>query len=269
MPVLTEFSVRSGLLCYNMLGCLPFLLQKGCVTMNKKEETREVVAEGEMLPYEKVLKAGPQVLSDRELIAVLLRTGTSGIDVKELAGNVLAASNGRGLLGLKHMSLQEFMSIRGIGEVKAIQLTCACEMARRMHKLSAAEKLDFSSPSTIADYYMEDMRHLETERLIIAMLDNRCRLLSDEVLTIGTVNASLISPREVLISVLRAGAVSFVVLHNHPSGDPQPSIQDRTVTKRLQRAGEIVGIPLTDHIIIGDKRYFSFVESGCLETKKE
>ena len=222
-----------------------------------------------MLPYEKVKKAGPAALSDRELLAVLLRTGTSGIDVRQLAGNVLAAAKGGGLLGLQHMSLQEFMNIRGIGMVKAIQLTCVCEMTRRMHKQDAAARLDCSSPAAIADYYMEDMRHLETERLILVMLDNRCRLIRDEVLTIGTVNASLISPREVFISALRTGAVSLVVLHNHPSGDPQPSAEDRAVTRRLQRAGEIIGIPLADHIIIGDNRYYSFMESGCLETKKE
>ena len=116
---------------------------------------------------------------------------------------------------------------------------------------------------------MEDMRHLETERLIVAMLDNRCRLISDTVLTIGTVNASLISVREVLMSAVRCGAVSFVVLHNHPSGDPAPSSRDISVTRRLKEAGDVIGIPLTDHIIIGDNRYYSFVESGCLSTAKK
>ncbi len=230
----------------------------------------QAVSCGDMRPYEKVEAVGAEALTDRELLAVILRTGTSGMNVEELAGNVLAASGGAGLLGLRHMRMQDFMGIRGIGRVKAIQLTCVCEVARRMHKQSAEKRLDFSAPSAIADYYMEDLRHLETERLMAVMLDNRCRRICDEVLTIGTVNASLISVREVLISAVRCGAVSFVVLHNHPSGDPSPSPQDISVTGKLKRAGEIIGIPLTDHIIIGDRCYFSFIESGCLaNTKKE
>lgn len=238
--------------------------------MNKSaEKTKTTERRGDMRPYEKVEAAGPEVLTDQELLAVILRTGTNGMGVEELAGNVLAASGGAGLIGLRRMSLKDFKNVHGIGRVKAIQLTCVCEIARRIHKQSAGKRPDFSVPTAVADYYMEDMRHLETERLIVAMLDNRCRLISDTVLTIGTVNASLISVREVLMSAVRCGAVSFVVLHNHPSGDPAPSSHDISVTRRLKEAGDVIGIPLTDHIIIGDNRYYSFVESGCLSTAKK
>lgn len=235
----------------------------------RQEKDEQAVSRGDMRPYEKVEAAGVTALTDRELLAVILRTGTSGLGVDELAGNVLAASGGTGLLGLRHMMLPDFKSIRGIGRVRAIQLTCVCEIARRMHKQSAGKRLDFSAPSAIADYYMEDLRHLDTERLMAVMLDNRCRMICDEVLTIGTVNTSLISVREVLILAVRCGAVSFIVLHNHPSGDPSPSPQDISVTRKLKEAGETIGIPLTDHIIIGDNRYYSFVESGCLASAKK
>jgi len=125
-------------------------------------------------------------------------------------------------------------------------------------------RLNFNNPSAIADYYMEEMRHSSKEQLIVAMLDTKCRLINDTVLSIGTVNASLITPREVFLEAFKYNAVSIIILHNHPSGDPTPSNNDLMVTKRIKESGEILGIRLIDHIIIGDNKYTSLREKGIM-----
>lgn len=162
------------------------------------------------------------------------------------------------------MSVQELMDIKGIGMAKAAQLKCICELSRRIAKRQAAMRLKFSSPDTIAGYYMEDMRYLTKERLILIMLDSRLGLISDIVLSIGTVNSSLVSPSEVFYEACRNKAVSIVLVHNHPSGDSNPSRQDIEVTDKISKAGEILGIHLIDHIIIGDNNYTSLKEYGCI-----
>ena len=151
------------------------------------------------------------------------------------------------------------MDIKGIGMAKAAQLKCICELSRRIAKRQAAMRLKFSSPDTIAGYYMEDMRYLTKERL-----DSRLGLISDIVLSIGTVNSSLVSPSEVFYEACRNKAVSIVLVHNHPSGDSNPSRQDIEVTDKISKAGEILGIHLIDHIIIGDNNYTSLKEYGCI-----
>ena len=121
-----------------------------------------------------------------------------------------------------------------------------------------------TSPSAVADYYMEQMRHLETETAVLVMLDNRMALLREEVLSLGTVNCTLLSPREIFLRAIRWGAVNILLLHNHPSGDPTPSRMDREVTERISRAGHLLGIELIDHLIIGDLCYTSLRECGCI-----
>lgn len=217
-------------------------------------------------PYEKCLALGAKALTDAQLLAVILRTGTNGLNATSLAYNVFAASgnfnekDGNQLLNLVNLSIPELMKIKGIGKVKAIQIQCICELSRRIAKQTAGKKLDFGSPRTIAEYYMEDMRHLEKEHLVLALLDGKCCLIKDLVVTIGTVNASLVNTREIFAEALRYNAVSIVLLHNHPSGDSTPSRNDLAVTERIARAGEIMGINLIDHIIIGDNNYTSLKE---------
>ncbi len=217
-------------------------------------------------PYEKCLALGAKALTDAQLLAVILRTGTSGLNATGLAYNVFAASGsfdengGNQLLNLINLSIPELMKIKGIGRVKAIQIQCICELSRRIAKQTAGKKLDFGSPQTIAEYYMEDMRHLEKEHLILVLLDGKCCLIKDLVVTIGTVNSSLVNTREIFAEALKYNAVSIVLLHNHPSGDSTPSRNDLAVTERIARAGEIMGINLIDHIIIGDNNYTSLKE---------
>ncbi len=216
-------------------------------------------------PYEKFLESGPEALTDAELLAVILRSGTSGCTAVELSREVLKLSkNQEGLSGIHHLSLQELMQLNGIGQVKAIQIKAIGELSKRLARLSAREQLTFQKPSTIADYYMEFLRHEEQEHLICMMLDTKNHLLGESELFKGTVNASLISPREVFLEAFRHHAVNIILVHNHPSGDPNPSEEDMFVTKRIEKAGILLDIHLLDHIVIGDHRYVSFRERGML-----
>lgn len=214
-------------------------------------------------PYEKCLRYGAEYLSDAELLAVIIRTGTAGKKSIELAQEILNCKE-RSLLNLYHMSLKDFMEIPGIGTVKAIQLKCLAEITRRLTKATRIHEVSLSSASSVASYYMEEMRHEDREKLMLCMFDSKCVLLGDEVISIGTVNASLVSPREVFKQALMHQAVYIILLHNHPSGVPLPSTQDKLVTRRIQECGEMLGIQLSDHIIIGDNQYFSFKEENLL-----
>lgn len=217
------------------------------------------------LPYEKFIKYGPDSLTNAELLAIIIRTGTHSDDSVALGQKILNIG-GRywGLLALKHFSLKDFMSIKGIGEVKAVKLKCIDELAKRIAKEQAIQGLTFDRPDTVADYYMEELRHLETERVVLVMLDNKNHFLCDEVLSEGTVDMAIISPREVFLKALRERAVNIMLLHNHPSGDPMPSRADCLTTQKVWKASKLVGIHLIDHIIIGDRRYVSFKEEGLL-----
>lgn len=156
------------------------------------------------------------------------------------------------------------MQIKGIGKVKAIQISCISELAKRLSKASYQEALCFSEPETIARYYMEDMRHEKQELMKLLMLNTKAKLVGETNVSKGTVNASLITPRELFIEALQKNAVSIVILHNHPSGDPTPSREDMLTTKRILDAGALIGIELLDHIIIGNNCYVSFRKEGIL-----
>ncbi|MGN0322686.1 MAG: DNA repair protein RadC [Oliverpabstia sp.] len=217
-------------------------------------------------PYEKCLAYGPEVLTDSELLAVILRSGTKGISSVALASQILEAKAGgeQGLLGIHHLSMGELMEFRGIGQVKAVQIKCIGELSKRIASVSAKKLLDFQNPDTIADYYMEQMRHEEQEIMICMMLNTKNQLLGETVISRGTVNASLVSPRDLILAAFRFRAVFIIIVHNHPSGDPKPSRDDLEITKRIQAACSLVDIPLLDHIIIGDQRYISFRQEGML-----
>lgn len=219
----------------------------------------------EYRPYEKCLAQGPELLSDQELLAVIIKTGYRGVSSVKLAEKILSLTpEGNGLTGITHLSIEELMDVNGIGKVKAIQLKCLMELSRRIAKANAKELLDFSNPDTIAGYYMEDLRHKETERLVVSMLDTKMHLISDCVITKGTVNTSLVSVREIFIEALKHRAVFIVLIHNHPSGNPVPSQADIISTKKIKEAGELIGITLLDHIIIGDIKYTSLKKNGIL-----
>lgn len=216
------------------------------------------------MPYEKCWQAGAGSLTDAELLSVILRTGSKGEPAIELSRNILSQAKGNGLLGIYHMSLAELMGIRGVGRVKAVQLKCIAELSRRIAKTQAASSVNFTDPETVAEYYMEDFRHEEQEKLLIIMLNCKGGLLGEEVVSKGTVNGTMISPREIFLSAMKFQAVSIILLHNHPSGDPTPSEEDFLLTKRVRESGELLGIPLLDHIIIGDQQAVSFRQQGWI-----
>lgn len=219
-------------------------------------------------PYEKCLKNGPGALSDSELLAVILKNGTKGSSSIDLANEVLSTTEKTpytGLLGLMHVSMKELTKISGIGQVKAIQLKCIGELSKRIAASAASFHLCFGQPETIAQYYMEQLRHEEQEILVCMMLDNSMHLLGDQILSKGTVNSALITPREVFVAALNHHAVRIVLIHNHPGGNPTPSDEDINITERIYLTGEMIGIQLIDHIIIGDQRYISFREQGLFK----
>ena len=215
-------------------------------------------------PYEKCVKRGTSSLSDVELLAILLRTGIPGENVLELSERILYHSGENGILGIHQFTIEKLMGLRGIGQVKATQIVCISELAKRLAKASVSENLNFSSPASIAEYYMEDMRHEKQENIKLLMLNTKGKLVGENDISKGTVNASLITPREVFVEALRREAVGIVLIHNHPSGDPTPSSADLLLTKRIKDAGELIGIELLDHIIIGNNCYKSLNEDRLL-----
>lgn len=232
--------------------------------MNQKHTIKELM-ESER-PYEKCERLGAGNLSDAELLAVLLRTGTRGENVLELCRRILEAGDGS-LESLHSFTREAFQKIRGVGRVKSIQLTCLLELSRRIAKADARRGLNFSAPSSVAQYYMEDMRHLGQELMKLLMLNTKSMLIGEKDIYKGTVNASLVNPREIFVEALKRDAVSVILLHNHPSGDPHPSREDILTTQRIRRAGELIGIELLDHIIIGNNCYISFLEENLMYAK--
>lgn len=215
-----------------------------------------------LLPYERFLRFGPENLTESELLAIILRTGTKEMNAEELAKKVLSLAKypREGLLGLYDVTLDELMQIKGIGMVKAVKLKSLTELSMRISRASAKEGLLFTDSSTVADYYMEMLRHLNTECVILVCLDGKGQLIREKKLSDGSVKMSLISPREIFIEAIQCRAVNMLLIHNHPSGDPTPSRIDRELTANLKEMGDKMDIPLLDHIIIGDNRYVSFRE---------
>lgn len=230
--------------------------------MDKKNLTMKEIPTCER-PYEKCEQYGVGALSDAELLAVIIRTGRKGERVTELALRVLDNIPGKKIGGLFQMTLNQLQSIHGIGRVKAIQLSCLTEITKRMMSSAVStQQLLCTEPEKIAVYFMPKMKFLECEQVRLLILNGRNALVRDLEMSNGSFNSALASPREIFYNAIKHGAVSIIVLHNHPSGDPTPSREDILVTKRLADTGKMVGIPLLDHIIIGDNCYISMKASG-------
>lgn len=214
-------------------------------------------------PLEKCIRYGARALSDAELLAVILKTGTRNLTALQLAQFFLSRKE-KNLLNLVNMRPEEMKEIPGIGQVKAAQLKCIAELAERIAKTSRLRDVRLNEPASVAGYYMESLRHKTKENLLLAMFDAKSHLLGEETISVGTVTNSLVSPREIFMIAMEYRAAHIVLLHNHPSGDPTPSEADLAVTRRVAEGGRILEIVLADHIIIGDNRYISFRENGLL-----
>lgn len=197
---------------------------------------------------------------------MILKTGTKKHSVFEIVEEILHECDydSKGICGLCNASFDRLVAIEGLGPSKASQLLSAIEIGKRIRNSSVDRKLTFSSPCDVASYYMEQLRHLSREQVIIVYLDARLQYIGDEILSIGTINSSLLSQREVFSLCLRKNCVSFILLHNHPSGDPSPGKDDILSTRKILEGAKTLGLCLKDHIIIGDNRYYSFSEQGMI-----
>jgi len=221
---------------------------------------RDIVKDDQ--PRERLLIEGVSSLSNTELLAVLLRTGTKEESVLALAGRILHHFDG--LRMLKDATVEELTNINGIGIAKAAQLIAAFELGRRMVRIEYKERYSIRSPEDCANYMMEEMRFLQQEHFVCLYLNTKNQVMHRQTVFIGSLNASIVHPREVFREAFRRSAASIICLHNHPSGDPAPSREDIEVTKRLAECGKIMGVDLLDHIIIGEHRFVSLKEKGYI-----
>ena len=214
-------------------------------------------------PYEKFLSLGASGLSDADLLAIIIKTGTKDKSAVDIAQEILSGRHGN-LLNLYEMSYDELIQVSGIGQIKAIQLKAVAELSMRISKAKRARSIRMNTPVTIADYYMEQMRHLQQEVVICAYFDVKSRFLGDKFISKGSLSSSVVVISSVMRTALEKNASKIVLLHNHPSGDCTPSKDDIAVTDRLAEGSRIFSIELCDHIIIGDNEYYSFYENKII-----
>lgn len=212
-------------------------------------------------PRERLLKYGAEVLSNAELIAIIIRTGNKNESAIALSNKIISTGD---LNFLSECTVEELLEIKGIGKAKAAQIKAAVELSKRLKNFRSGYNISIRSPKDAADIIMEDMRHLKCEHLKVMFLNTKNVLINIMDLSIGSLNSSIVHPREIYTAAIRKSSSSIIVLHNHPSGDPTPSDEDINITKRLFEVGKLVGIDMLDHIIIGDGTYISMKEKGII-----
>lgn len=216
-------------------------------------------------PMEKMELYGKERLTDAELFAIIFRVGTRKVNAVDLAQKMLKRhNNGHPLVSLYEDSLLELQEVSGIGKVKAAQVHAVLELSKRIAKQKRSDDIKITSANAVANLYMEELRHLKKECFKVIYLDTKNKIIADENISMGSLNASIVHPREVFKNAVKKSANSIIAMHNHPSGDPAPSKEDIDITKRISKAGELLGITLLDHIIIGDHQYISFKEEKLL-----
>lgn len=213
-------------------------------------------------PRERLAKYGPEILSNVELLAIILRSGTRHDSAINLASRLL--NNDSGIKYLYECSFEELKDVKGIGTAKASQIKAALELGRRLKTFKDTNNAFIKTPADIAELVMEDMRYLKKEYLKLILLNTKNMVVSVKDISIGNLNSSIVHPREIFVEAIKVSSASIVICHNHPSGDPTPSQEDINVTKRVYEAGKIVGIDLIDHIIIGNGKYISLKEKNII-----
>lgn len=216
----------------------------------------------ETRPRERLLREGAGALTDMELLAILLRTGTATASAMELAAAILGRFGS--LRALVSASAEELSDLKGVGPAKAALLQAALEIGRRIAGSGEEVRPVIRSPEDAAGLVMEEMRHLDREHFRALLLNTKNQVIAREVISIGTLNSSTVHPRELFKNAIKRNAAAVILIHNHPSGDPAPSSEDLAVTGRLVEAGRIIGIEVLDHLIIGDNRFVSFKAKGLL-----
>lgn len=217
------------------------------------------------LPYDKFDRIGIEGLSDIELLAIILSCGTKKMNVLQLASTIIHKADSKGrLIGLNRIGYEDLISIDGIGRAKAITICAIIEMSKRIATQVRQYEVTLKTPSTIAAYFMEQLRHKDVEVVMALYTDSAMNLIKSIILSTGSVNSSIVSSRDVYINALKFKASCIVLIHNHPSGDPRPSNYDIDITNKIKEAGKLIDIPLIDHIIIGDMKYVSLKELGYI-----
>ena len=221
-------------------------------------------------PYEKLEQYGEKTLTNAELLAIIIKTGTKEETAIGLAQQILKLNTGKqeNLNFLRDLTVEEFMKIKGIGKVKAIQLKAVCELATRMNSVTNYKQKLISKPYDIAEILMDKMRFEKQEILKVAMLNNKNILMKIKDIAIGGGNFVTASIKSVLNEAVKIDATKIIIIHNHPSGDPTPSKQDIEFTQNVEQASKILGIQLLDHIVIGNGNYVSiFSEREKMQKK--
>lgn len=213
-------------------------------------------------PREKLERLGPSALGDQELLALLLGHGCRASSALDVAARILTETGGvRGLTRLPHDTLRR---VRGVGAAKAARILAAIELGRRALTRGYGERAQLMSPGETAAFLMPQYGARPVEQFGAVLLDVKCRVLRTVLVSVGALDASIVQPREVFREATTAGAAAIIVFHNHPSGEPEPSPEDIALTGRLVRAGQLLGIEVVDHVILGEGRYYSFKEAGRL-----
>lgn len=217
-------------------------------------------------PYEKLEKYGPETLSNAELLAIVIRTGSMEETSVALAQRLLTyGGNTGGIAFLHDMSVEELKRTKGIGRVKALQIKAVMELSKRVSaSLINNNRVTIKSPVEVSTLLMEEMRHLKKEVFKIILLNTKNHIIKYMDVSVGSLNSSIVHPREVFSEAVKAGCSGILLVHNHPSGDPEPSREDIETTQRLVNAGNILGIKVLDHVVIGDGKYISFKEQGLM-----
>lgn len=214
-------------------------------------------------PRERLTALGPEALSDAELLALLLRTGVRGADALAVALDLLERRGG--LEGLSRLGERGLARVPGLGPAKSASLMAALEIGRRLATRRLRPGAPIRGPEDLFRHFHARLRHVAQERFLVVLLDGRHRVLGEQTVSQGTLTASLVHPREVFRPALEANAAALVLVHNHPSGDPTPSAEDRAVTGRLSRAGDLLGVRVVDHVVIAERGFCSLREAGLLD----
>jgi DNA repair protein RadC len=213
-------------------------------------------------PRERLMTHGPAMLSDAQLLAIIIRNGRAGRTAVDLGRELLGRFES--LAGIEQASVKEICTVGGIGPAKAAEIKAAIELGRRYQKPSLTGA-SFCSSLDVAGYYRPRMKDLKKEIFRCVLLDTKNKIIREEVVSIGSLSASIVHPRDTFKAAIRESAAAVIFIHNHPSGDIQPSQEDILLTRRLVQAGEVLGIQVLDHIIIGDGDHFSFRDNGIIQ----
>ncbi|MDI6601916.1 MAG: DNA repair protein RadC [Thermoanaerobacteraceae bacterium] len=212
-------------------------------------------------PRERMLNYGPEALSNTELLAIIIRTGIKGESALAVAQNLISQD---GLEALLDNSIEELAAFKGMGTSKAVLIKAAIELGKRLYSMPEKKKYIIKSPADVSAILMGEMRYLKKEYFKTILLDIKNNIIAIENISIGSLNSSLVHPREIFKSAIKKSSAAIIMVHNHPSGDPHPSNEDIEVTRRIVESGRILGIEVLDHVIIGDGKYFSFKDEELI-----